>query len=213
MNLNESLQALTAAFVDNIVAAISGASIDEILGTAGTHSATVKEPKTVRRTALIAKTSKVGMASKASAKEDRLPRRSLDQINEVVEDVARLLKSGPMRAEEIRDALNLDRREIPRVIKLGLDTKQIKILSGQKRSTTYGLPGGKTASKKAPKKAAAKKPARKVAAKKTSKARKTTNKTTKKPAAKTKKSVKRAAKAPTPPVAAATDTTAEAAAE
>jgi hypothetical protein len=41
-----------------------------------------------------------------------------------------------LRAEEIRTALKLDVREVPRVLKEGLKTKKLKA-KGQKRATTY----------------------------------------------------------------------------
>lgn len=41
-----------------------------------------------------------------------------------------------MRAEEIRKFLNLDVREVPRVLKHGVETKKLRS-KGTKRATTY----------------------------------------------------------------------------
>jgi hypothetical protein len=45
-------------------------------------------------------------------------------------------KKAGMRSEEIRRALQLDKRELPRVLKEGLAKKALKS-KGQKRATTY----------------------------------------------------------------------------
>ncbi|HEY1696048.1 MAG TPA: hypothetical protein VGG39_27965 [Polyangiaceae bacterium] len=66
----------------------------------------------------------------------RPARRSTDEIEAVLGRVVAALKTGPMRAEEIQKSLGLHRKELPRVIKLGLQTKAIK-RKGQKRATVY----------------------------------------------------------------------------
>ena len=43
-----------------------------------------------------------------------------------------------MRAEQIRQVLKLDKRELPRVLAEGLKTKKLKS-KGQKRATTYSV--------------------------------------------------------------------------
>jgi hypothetical protein len=47
-------------------------------------------------------------------------------------------KTG-LRSEEIRKALALDVREVPRVLKQGLSSKKLKA-KGQKRATQYSVP-------------------------------------------------------------------------
>ena len=68
----------------------------------------------------------------------RLPRRSAEDIKAALDSVHGLLKSskGGLRAEQIRAALKLDVREMPRVLKEGLATKKLTS-KGQKRATTY----------------------------------------------------------------------------
>ena len=48
-------------------------------------------------------------------------------------------KKEGMRSEEIRAALTLDKREMPRVLQEGVTTKKLKS-KGQKRATTYSAP-------------------------------------------------------------------------
>lgn len=67
-----------------------------------------------------------------------LPRRTPEQIAKTLRRVLGLVKSkrSGLRAEEIRSALKLDVREMPRVLREGLKTKQLRS-KGQKRATTY----------------------------------------------------------------------------
>lgn len=112
---------------------------------------------------------------KASAKNGaRLARRTPAEILAVVGKVTTLLRNkGEMRSEQIRKALDLDVREVPRVLKEGIATGAFRITGGEKRSTTYGMKGGKSAksAKKTSGKKAAKKASAKKASAKTSKAR------------------------------------------
>jgi hypothetical protein len=78
-----------------------------------------------------------GSKGKASKRATRLPRRSLEEIKKTLSEVVKLVGKGKgLRAEEIRTAMNLDLREVPRVLKEGLATKVLKA-KGQKRATTY----------------------------------------------------------------------------
>jgi hypothetical protein len=146
MNLNESLHALTTDLVKNIIEAVGGATLEELAELGGGRA---PQPSTHA-----AKAPKAPVARKTS----RLPRRTLDQIVEIAGQVVKLLRShkGGLRSEEIRKTLDLDRREIPRVLKQAIDDKMIAVLSGQKRSTVYGIKGSKTAKRAAPKKVKAK---------------------------------------------------------
>lgn len=102
-----------------------------------------------------------------AAKGGRLKRRSIAEIDGLAGSVAALLADkGAMRAEQIRTALGLEVREMPRIMKRGLANGVIAVLSGQKRATTYGLPGGKSKASKKPVKKMSKKPARKPTKKK-----------------------------------------------
>jgi hypothetical protein len=68
----------------------------------------------------------------------RLPRRSPEEIQKTLGSIVTLLKAkkAGLRSEQIRDALELDKRELPRVLGEGLKTKKLKS-KGQKRATIY----------------------------------------------------------------------------
>ena len=90
----------------------------------------------------------------------RLARRTEAEIDAVVGKVVPLVRGVPhgMRSEQIRKALKLDVREVPRVLKRALATKVLKS-KGEKRATTYFVPskasaggeGGKARAKKSKK--------------------------------------------------------------
>jgi hypothetical protein len=71
-------------------------------------------------------------------KGGRLARRGPEEIAGTLGTVVSLLrgKKAGLRSEEIRKALKLDVREVPRVLKEGLAKKKLKS-KGQKRATTY----------------------------------------------------------------------------
>jgi hypothetical protein len=174
--LSASLQELTAAFVQSLVGAIRNMPISEINGDGSheTHSHTPRAhtaPARARAPRAAAPASAKTPKTKAS-KSGRLARRTPEQIEEAIASVVALVRKHPdgLRAEDIRTELGLDVREVPRILKQGIAEGQLKILSGQKRSTAYGVKGGgkvkttkkpaarATAAKKSPKKAAAKAP-------------------------------------------------------
>ena len=175
MNLKEALQTLAANFAAEVLAAVRGASLDELLGETGsstTLAATVRAPSAESAPS---KSAKAGRPAKAG----RLARRSIEQIQEAAAGVAKLLqkeKDG-LRAEDIRKALELDKREVPRILQQGLADKLFRIIGGAKRATTYGVGKAKAKPAKAkPRKAAEAKavktkPARKAKAAKPRKAK------------------------------------------
>ena len=71
-------------------------------------------------------------------KSGRLARRSSEEIEKALELVVALVKStkGGLRSEQIRAHLGMQKEELPRVLKEGLSTRQLKS-KGQKRSTVY----------------------------------------------------------------------------
>jgi hypothetical protein len=72
------------------------------------------------------------------ARSGRLPRRSAEDIAKTLEVVVSLLGSrkNGLRAEQIRTELNMQAKELPRILKEGLGRKKIRAV-GQKRATTY----------------------------------------------------------------------------
>jgi hypothetical protein len=128
--LKARLNTLASSFAAEVVRAIQGASLEELLAEVGGTRRGPGRPPGPR----------VDGAAKAPrlVKSGRLPRRSADEIKATLDKVHGLLKAskGGLRAEQIRAALKLDVREMPRVLKEGLATKKLSS-KGRKRATTY----------------------------------------------------------------------------
>ena len=139
--LRSSLQVLATEFASSVLHAIRGASLEEILSETGNR-------KAAGRGARAAGAVPAGRPGKSR----RLGRRSPADIAAVVDHIVGLLGKHPkgLRAEEIRQKLNLQAKELPRPIADALSAKRIS-KHGQKRATTY-FAGGKAAGPKASKK-------------------------------------------------------------
>jgi hypothetical protein len=76
------------------------------------------------------------------AKSERLGRRSADDISALVDRIVDLLAKSPegLRAEQIRESLDLEAKELPRPLAEALSSRRIG-KSGQKRATTYYVRG------------------------------------------------------------------------
>jgi len=127
-SLRDRLSELASSFASNVLDAIRAVSLDELLA---------ESSGPVRRSAA---TTPVRSAAGGGAarRRGRLPRRSVRDIAKVVERIVVLLKRHPsgLRAEQIRDELGLEAKELPRPLKEGLDGGSLQ-KSGQKRATTY----------------------------------------------------------------------------
>jgi hypothetical protein len=160
--LRAQLADLANQFAASVLAAIRGASLDEILAHSqgakveasrpnpGRPSSSSKKP--VARPAAPAPQATPKVAAKSAAKiapparapkakktkGGRLARRSADDIANALELVVALLRStkGGLRSEQVRAHLGMNKEELPRVLKEGLTTRQLKS-KGQKRSTVY----------------------------------------------------------------------------
>jgi len=128
-SLRTRIHDLASAFAESLLRAIRGASLQELLG---------ERPGRPPREAAGGEPS----APRASSRRGRLPRRSAADIARVVEKIVSLLKQNPkgLRAEQIRDKLGLQSKELPRPLQEALDGGRIA-KSGQKRSTTYFIKG------------------------------------------------------------------------
>lgn len=150
-SLRAHLNELASSFANGVLAAIRTASIEDLLAESGS----------ARRLPGIRGGAGAGRAARGSG---RLPRRSAADIGQVLERIAGLLRSSPkgLRAEQIRQRLNLLSKELPRPLKEGLASGRLG-KSGNKRATTYFLKGGGKAAAPAggTKKAAGRRPARK----------------------------------------------------
>ena len=141
-SLRSALDSLASNFASAVLAAIRGASLDELVAESGgaprrgpgrpRGSSTTKAAPTAARAS--------APAAKAKIKGGRLARRSPADIGRALAEVVALVKTkkGGLRSEEIRKALKLDVREVPRVLKEGLSKKKLKS-KGQKRATVYSV--------------------------------------------------------------------------
>jgi hypothetical protein len=132
MSLRSTLDSLAAAFANSVVDAIRGASLAELLHESGSppRKGPGRPPK--------AKAEPAAPAAPRTRKSGRLPRRSAEQIAKALDQVVALVKGKKegLRAEEIRAALKMESKEMPRILKEGLAKKKLKS-KGQKRATTY----------------------------------------------------------------------------
>jgi hypothetical protein len=136
-SLRSTLDSLASNFASAVLDAIRGASLDELVAEGG--GASRRGPGRPRGSSA---TKAVPTSSRASIParkpKGRLPRRSPAEIAKTLGTIVTLLKSkkAGLRSEQIRAALKLDVREVPRVLKEGLAKKKLRS-KGQKRATTY----------------------------------------------------------------------------
>jgi hypothetical protein len=127
-SLRTKLDELAHTFASAVLDAIRSASLDELVGDGSRQ----RGPGRPRR---------VGPPERrapAKFNGSRLARRSSEDIEKTLGLVVAALKAGPMRAEEIQKSLALHRKELPRVLKLGLSSRAIK-KRGAKRATLYSV--------------------------------------------------------------------------
>jgi hypothetical protein len=138
-SLHSTLNNLAASFADSILAAIRGASLDELVGPGEGPRSNGR----LQRSSAVAP-----VASKGATRPQptgRLHRRSPEEIAKTLEQVVAAVKKAPegLRAEQIRQELGLQAKEMPRILKEGLAKKLFKS-KGQKRATTYFSRVGRT---------------------------------------------------------------------
>lgn len=128
--LRSQLDSIAATFASAVVEAIRGASLHELVAPDG-RAATAARPAS----SPLAKT----MASKTT-RSGRLKRRSSEDIGQILDQVVSLVKKNKdgLRAEQIRTELDLQAKELPRVLKEGLRSKRLR-KAGQKRATVYSV--------------------------------------------------------------------------
>ena len=131
--LNSQLEALAHSFVNDVVAAIRGSSLDELLAPGG------RTAGNARGTRRVAASTTESPAPKATRPSGRLRRRSAEEIAAAVGQIVELLRKNKdgLRAEQIREKLGLQAKEMPRILKAGLSAPKVLTSKGQKRATTY----------------------------------------------------------------------------
>jgi hypothetical protein len=138
-SLRSALDSLAINFASAVLDAIRGASLDELVAESG--GAPRRGPGRPRGSSTTKAAPAAARASGPSAKKTkggRLARRSPADIAKALGQIVALVKTkkAGLRSEEIRKALKLDVREVPRVLKEGLTKKKLRS-KGQKRATTY----------------------------------------------------------------------------
>lgn len=144
--LRAQIDRLAAQFAGNIIDALRGASLDDLMAIAGNRG-----NGTARRGRPPAGggggTLEGGSPRRGG--NGRLGRRTQDDIGRMIDRIQELLEksAGGMRAEQIREALGVEAKELPRPLADALAAGRIT-KSGQKRATTYfaGNGGGSSAS-------------------------------------------------------------------
>jgi hypothetical protein len=126
--LRSQLDSLAAAFASAVVDAIRGASLHELVSADGRPTPAARAPSGPAAKTIASKTTRSG----------RLKRRSSEDIGQVLDQVVALVKKNKdgLRAEQIRTELDLQAKELPRVLKEGLRSKRLR-KAGQKRATVY----------------------------------------------------------------------------
>jgi hypothetical protein len=164
--LRQRVDELAASFTSDVLAAICAVPVSDLWAAASPGDPPTSAPAGGRQPRAAARLlPQDGPARRGRAA--RLPRRSTGDIGHVVDKIVDLLRQSPggLRAEQIRLALGLQAKELPRPLKDALRERRIT-KSGQKRATTYSLrasPG--------PKRAASRPAARKTAAAKTARSK------------------------------------------
>ena len=131
-DLRSSLHDLANHFADSVLAAIRGASLEDLVSEQGGDARR-------RPGARHGGTTAPESARSAGRTNGRLVRRSPEDIAKALERVVVVVrKSTGMRSEEIRKVLKLDTREVPRILHEGLKTKKLKS-KGHKRATVYSV--------------------------------------------------------------------------
>jgi hypothetical protein len=130
-SLRDALHDLAQRFASEVLAAIRSASIEDLHAAGG--GTTAGNPRRSRPTAT------TPPRARDNAEAGRLGRRSPADIDRTLGLVVNALKATRgkgLRSEQIQRALELDKRELPRVLRTGIATKKLRS-KGQKRATVY----------------------------------------------------------------------------
>jgi hypothetical protein len=132
--LRSQLDALAANFASRILAALQGASLNDLVS-AESRKAGGNGPRT-RGTE--GSGGQPDPLRTPRGKNGRLPRRSAADIANTLDKIVLLVKTqkNGLRAEEIRSKLGMQAKEMPRILKQGIATKKLTS-KGRKRATTY----------------------------------------------------------------------------
>ncbi|MGH7434972.1 MAG: hypothetical protein ACRENE_04795 [Polyangiaceae bacterium] len=136
--LRSNIQAAAAVFTSSVLEAIRGASLEELLAESGGGGGRRGPGRPPRGLAALVGAGVGGGRRGRGARTGRLKRRSPEDIAAALDRVVSLVKKHKtgLRAEQIREQLRMQSKEMPRILKEGLSKKKLKS-KGQKRATTY----------------------------------------------------------------------------
>lgn len=152
-NLRNTIESLASQFATSVLAALRSASIDELTDVAGRGAPVRRGPGRPRSessdTPSAAPSKRGGGAPRGRG--GRLGRRTQNDISRMVESIVEVLSKsgGGLRSEQIRSALGVEAKELPRPLAEALSSGRVT-KTGQKRATTYfaGSGGGSGAAPK-----------------------------------------------------------------
>lgn len=138
-NLKSTIEGLASQFALSVIEALRGASIDEL------YAVTSGVAPAARRGRPRADAGARKVAPVPRGRGGRLGRRSPAEIGKMVDAIVDAVtkSAAGLRAEQIRDHLGVEAKELPRPLAEALASGRIT-KSGQKRATTYfaGAGGG-----------------------------------------------------------------------
>src|SRR5271166_541606 len=117
-SLRSNIQAAAAVFTSSVLDAIRGASLEELLAESGGGGGARRGPGRPAR-ALVEALGSAPRSSARSGRSGRLKRRSAEDIAAALDRVVALVKKhkAGLRAEQIREQLRMQSKEMPRVLK------------------------------------------------------------------------------------------------
>lgn len=136
--LRSQIESLSAQFAASVLDALRSASIDELVEVAGRGGAAPARRGRPRGTGAAAPESAGASLGRRRGRGGRLGRRTQGDISRMIESIVDLLgkSSTGMRAEQIRSALGVEAKELPRPLAEAISSGRVT-KTGQKRATTY----------------------------------------------------------------------------
>jgi hypothetical protein len=149
-NLRNTIESLASQFASSVLDALRSASIDELADVAGRGSPARRGPGRPRAESNDSSTTAASAPARRGGaggrgRGGRLGRRTQNDITRMVESIVDILgkNGGGLRSEQIRSALGVEAKELPRPLAEALSSGRVT-KTGQKRATTYfaGSGGG-----------------------------------------------------------------------
>jgi hypothetical protein len=127
-DLKKTIEDLASDFAMSIIGALRSASLGELIALAGPRA----------RVARVGRPAVAEAGTRRRGRGGRLGRRSASDIGRMIDDIVSLLQQHPggLRAEQIRKALGVEAKELPRPLTEGVNSGRLR-KEGQKRATTY----------------------------------------------------------------------------